>query len=163
MRGQAAVEYLVTYGWAIFALLFVLAILLTSGIISPNYLISEECSFGTNFQCQFALVDTGSSTDLEIQLFNGFPYDVRITGLDIVSGDGGQYFIGFADEITDEPLPSGESRVFTGTLTGGTLREGTIKRFNGNISYVSCAPELGGCTGSEHTVTGRVVGRVIAP
>jgi hypothetical protein len=159
MRGQAAVEYLMTYGWAIFALIVVLVVLLSSGIMSPNYLVSEECTFGTNLQCQFALFNQAGSTKLFLNVFNGFPYEVEIRNIYLQTTDGTQYFSGFAEDVR---LESGENATFEGSLTGLEIPEGSIKRFIGNVTYVSCASELGpDCTDSEHLITGRVVGRVI--
>jgi hypothetical protein len=158
MRGQAAVEYLMTYGWAIFALVLAVIVLLSSGMLSPNYLISEECNFGTNLQCNFALFNEAGSTKILLEVFNGFPYKIRIVRVDVMTREGTQYFSGFADDIE---LDSGRSETFSGTLSGEAIPEGSIQRFHGNITYVSCAPELGGCTDMEHVVTGRVVGRII--
>ncbi|MBU0532796.1 hypothetical protein KKB44_04875 [Candidatus Micrarchaeota archaeon] len=159
MRGQAAVEYLTTYGWAIFALLIVIAVLFSSGILSPNYLISEECTFGTNLQCNFALFNQGASTKILLNVFNGFPYKIKIISVNIETQDGKQYFSGFP---TDIELDSGGNATFDAILSGPPLGEGSVKRFVGNVTYVSCAPELGpDCTTSQHVITGRVVGRVI--
>lgn len=160
MRGQAAVEYLMTYGWAIFALIVVLFVLLTSGILSPSYLVAEECSFGTNLQCDAALFNDADSTQLRLRLFNGFPYKIKITDLNIQTEDGSQYFTGFPSDIDE--LDSGENITLSATLSGLEIAEGTVKRFNGNISYVSCAHELGpDCSDTEHVVTGRVAARII--
>ena len=157
-RGQAAIEFLMTYGWAILALLLVLAALLTSGILSPNYLVSEECTFGNTLKCDFALYNEGGSSRLTVRVFNGFPYRIRINDMELRTQDGA--------EVSSLPgnieLESGESATFAGTVDGPELPEGTIKRFYGNMTYVSCAPELGpDCSTVEHTVTGRVTGRVI--
>lgn len=158
MRGQASVEYLMTYGWAIFALVIVLVVLLTSGILSPNYLISEECNLGTNLQCNFALFNEGGSTRIVLEIFNGFPYPIRIDNLGLKTTDSGEYFSGFTDDVE---LDSGESAVYEGVLSGSAVPENTIKKFSANVTYVSCATELGPDCGEEHTITGRVTGRVM--
>lgn len=157
-RGQAAVEFLMTYGWAILALILVIAVLLSSGIWTPNYLISEECSFGNSLRCNFAMFNEGGSTKMLMEFFNGFPYEIRIVKLELQTRDGTQQFSGFEGDVT---LASGESKVFEGTLSGPEVSEGNIKRFSGNITYVLCAPELDGCSTSEHVITGRVVGKII--
>jgi len=147
-----------TYGWAILSLIIVIAVLFSSGIWTPNYLISEECSFGNNVQCNFAMFNDGGSTKILIEMFNGFPYEIEIKSLQLQTRDGTQQFSGFE---TDVSLKSGESKTFEGILTGPEVPEGVTKRFSGNITYVLCAPELDGCSTSEHTITGRVVGRII--
>lgn len=160
MRGQAAVEYLMTYGWAILALIAVLFILLTSGILSPSYLVAEECSFGTNLQCDAALFNEDDSTQLRFRLFNGFPYKIKITDVNLRTADGTQYFTGFPSDIGE--LDSGENITLSATLSGVAVAEGSVKRFSGNLSYVSCAHELGPeCSDNEHVVAGRIAARII--
>ncbi len=159
MRGQASLEYVMTYGWAILALVIVLAALFATGVFSPSYLVAEECSFGSNLKCNFALFNEGGHTRMLITVFNGFPYRINVTGLGLATAEGSQEFSGFASGIVIE---SGENATFEGTLGGPAVPEGTIKRFSGNATYVSCAPELGpSCSNVEHTVSGRVTGRVI--
>lgn len=158
MKGQAAIEFLMTYGWAILALLLVLAVLISSGLLSPNYLVSEECAFGNTLKCDFALYNEGGSSKLTLQVYNGYPYRIRINDLELRSPDG-QEVSGFPSDVE---LESGQSATFAGTYEGSEIPDGTIKRFYGNMTYVSCAPELGpDCSTVEHTITGRVVGRVI--
>ncbi|MBD3210861.1 hypothetical protein GF318_05760, partial [Candidatus Micrarchaeota archaeon] len=141
MRGQASVEYLMTYGWAIFALLLVLAALLTSGILSPNFLVSEECNLGTNLQCRFVspIYNEGGSTTLALEVFNGFPYPIRIEEFQLETEDGTRSFSGFQ---SGAELLSGETEVFQGQLSGDPVPENTIGRFSANVTYRVCAPEL---------------------
>ncbi len=159
MKGQAAIEYLMTYGWAILALLIVSAVLLTSGILSPSYLVSEECSFGNNLPCNFAIYNPGSSTRLEMNIFNGYPYKIMIKEIHIQTTDGIQSFSGFD---TNVEILSGANHVYSADLSGPEVPDGSAKRFVGNLTYVSCAPEIGPtCSTSEHVISGRVVGRII--
>lgn len=157
-KGQAALEFLTTYGWAILALLIVLGILVGSGMLSPTYFISEECNFGNNLGCTFALYNAGGATTLSLKIHNSFPYAIKIKEIQIQTQDGSQQFSSFGPGAD---LESGATTQFTSTLLGDPIEEGTAKRFAGNITYVSCAPELGGCSDVEHTLTGRVVGKVI--
>jgi len=159
MRGQASLEYVMTYGWAILALVIVLAALFATGVFSPSYLVSEECSFGNNLKCNLALFNDGGHTRILVTVFNGFPYKINVTGFELASAEGSQQFSGFANGVIIE---SGENRTFEGTLGGPPVPEGSVKRFVGNATYVSCAPELGpSCSTVEHVVSGRVTGRLI--
>ncbi len=158
MKGQAAVEYLMTYGWAILALLIVLAALLSSGVLTPNYLVSEECSFGTSLKCSAAAFDSGGVTKMDMNVYNGFPYKVRIQDIEIMSEDGSQSFTGFDSGVE---LESGANYTFRATLGGPAANPNTLKRFVGNITYDSCAPELGGCSSNDHVLSGRVTAKII--
>ncbi len=157
MKGQAAIEFFMTYGWAILVLIIVLGVLISSGIFSPNYLISEECAFGTNLKCDFFLTNSGGATNIGLRIFNGFPYKIKISNVALQTMDGSQSFSGFPSEIE---LKSGDSYVFNGTLSPPPVPAGTIKRFVGNITYESCAPEVSpDCDSPPHLITGRVTGK----
>jgi hypothetical protein len=159
MKGQAAVEYLMTYGWAILALVIVVAALFTTGVFSPSYLVAEECNFGNSLRCEFAMFNEGGSTKLMLTVFNGYPYKVRINDILMQSQDGAQQFNFVAH---DAELESGASASFEASLGGDQLPENSIKRFVGNMTYVSCAPEIGpDCSTVEHIASGRITGRVI--
>ena len=161
MRGQAALEYVMTYGWAILALVIVLAALISTGVFSPSYLVSEECSFGNSLKCNAALFNQGGHTRVLLTVFNGFPYKVNITGVSVALQDGGGAFGGFPGGIAME---SGENYTFAADLDGPELTPDSIRRFGGNITYVSCAPELGpSCSAVEHVASGRITGRIIPP
>jgi hypothetical protein len=158
-KGQAAIEYLMTYGWAILALVLVIAVLVSTGIFSPSYLVSEECNFGSSLKCSFALFNEGGHTKILLTVFNGYPYKVQITDVALQTQDGTQQFTGFGGDVN---LSSGGNVTFEATLGGAELPSGSMKRFTGNMTYVSCAPELGpACSDVEHTTTGRITGRII--
>ncbi|MGV8084940.1 MAG: hypothetical protein ACP5N9_01675 [Candidatus Bilamarchaeum sp.] len=158
-KGQASLEYLTTYGWALFALVIVLVVIFSSGILSPSYLISEECNFSNNVPCQATIYNTAGHGEVAIVVFNGFPYKVRLNNLTLSYSDGTSLLAGFEQGIEIE---SGSNHTFRGTLTT-PLDINSIKRFNGTITYVSCAPEINqtGCGENVHTISGRLVGRVL--
>ncbi|MFA6048430.1 MAG: hypothetical protein WC792_00590 [Candidatus Micrarchaeia archaeon] len=52
-KGQSALEYLVTYGWAILAIVIIAALLVASGVFNPGAIAgSKQCSGLTSFDCQ---------------------------------------------------------------------------------------------------------------
>ena len=158
MRGQATIEYIMTYGWALLALIIVIGVLLFSGLLSPTYLISEECNFGNNLPCNIALFNQGSDTMLAVNMFNGFAYKIKIIRMELVTTDG----YGVSSIPTNRELDSGQNFSFVASVKSPQIAEGDVKRFVGNITYVSCATEIGdSCSTTEHVVTGRITGRVI--
>jgi hypothetical protein len=158
-RGQAAIEYLMTYGWVLLALVIVIGVLFSTGIMSPGYMVSEECNFGNSLKCTATLFNEGGHTRIILSVFNGYPYKVRINGVELRTQDGDQTFTGFAGGVN---VSSGANTTFEADLGGTPVAEGAIKRFVGNLTYVSCAPELGeACSNVEHLASGRVTGRII--
>ncbi|MFA6036007.1 MAG: hypothetical protein WC759_03545 [Candidatus Micrarchaeia archaeon] len=61
-KGQAAIEFLTTYGWALLVIAIVLVALSWLGVFSPQNIIQEHCSFpvGT-LGCNEVLIVKGSS------------------------------------------------------------------------------------------------------
>ncbi len=50
--GQASMEFLMTYGWAILVVLAVLAAIIYFGVLNPTMLIPERCSFSAGMNCE---------------------------------------------------------------------------------------------------------------
>lgn len=79
-KGQAAMEFLMTYGWAILVVLAAIGALAYFGVLSPDTLLPER----TTFQAPLTNVDTAyidSSTGaIEIAFSNNVGYDINVTG-----------------------------------------------------------------------------------
>ena len=164
-KGQAAVEYLTTYGWALLALVIVVAVLFSSGLLSPNIALSEQCQFGTSVPCSFAVYDPGGATGvthMSLRIFNGFSYRIKIVSLDLKTPDGSSSFT-WSSNQPPFTLESGGNTTLSGDL-GKLLPVNSIQQFNGNLTYVSCAPEINGtdCGVLQHSITGKVSGKVIS-
>jgi len=66
-RGQAAIEFLVTYGWAIMAAMLVIGALAYFGMTNPATSLPDKCIFSNSFECKDYHLD---STTLKLQLIN---------------------------------------------------------------------------------------------
>jgi hypothetical protein len=162
MKGQSAVEYITTYGWAIFALIIVVGIIMASGMFTPNFFISESCNLGSNFNCRSAVYNSNaaSSSLISFELLNSFAYQVQITDITITTTDGSANFA--LSPSTPLSIESGAKVTFQGPFSGKRLSDNEVKQFNVLVTYRSCAPELGtGCSGDIHTVSGRIIAKVI--
>ncbi len=164
MKGQSAVEYVTTYGWAILFLVIVIGAILGSGILTPSYFMSEECYLGPNLPCAFQLYKNGDDTNIALGVSNGFPYKVQITKFEITASDNGEAYTNAA-EIENIVIPSGDKKDFTAVLSGYSSSVNSMKRFSVNIEYVSCAPEVNPKCKDDpalsHTISGRIIGRVV--
>ncbi len=75
MRGQAAMEYLMTYGWALLVIVIVIAILL---IINP-FSAPQGCRFDDlGFSCSNPVADTGGN--LYLRVTNGQSSNIILVG-----------------------------------------------------------------------------------
>ncbi|MFN7991870.1 MAG: hypothetical protein U0R44_06985 [Candidatus Micrarchaeia archaeon] len=84
LKGQAVMEYLITYGLALFVILIVLAILVA--VVLPTLKAPETCQFTQpGFTCnqkQHVLVaDSGNNVRLQFQLDNNQGKSVKVLGI----------------------------------------------------------------------------------
>ena len=139
-KGQAAMEFLMTYGWAILAAIIAVGVLAYFGVFSPGNFISDSVTVNPPFGSTQELSITTSQ--ISFVLRNGGGDSVNITSIgiagctanatNIVILDGGTHLVGVAC-----------------TLTSGD-------KFKGAISIVyRTGDELLDLTG-----TGNIVGRV---
>jgi len=66
-KGQAALEFLTTYGWAFLIIILVIGALSYFGVLRPSKLLPEKCMFGNDFDCVAAVVDGGDGTNGQIR------------------------------------------------------------------------------------------------
>jgi hypothetical protein len=162
-RGQAAIEYLMTYGWAILALVIIIAVLLASGVANPNFFVSEECTLGSNLPCQVGLVNIEQESRLFLEVGNGFAYGIVIKKIEVFSIADNSKKITFAPAQT--LIESGGS-ISVDEKLDDFLSTNSVARFFVNVTYVSCAPEVASpgseCSDEEHTIVGRLTAKVIS-
>lgn len=73
-KGQAAMEFLITYGWAILVVLAAIGALAYFGVLSPGRFLPEKCTLPSGIAC----LDHNyvSSTGFTFVLKNGLGYDI---------------------------------------------------------------------------------------
>ncbi|RLG19397.1 hypothetical protein DRN67_02770 [Candidatus Micrarchaeota archaeon] len=89
-RGQAAIEYLSTYGWAILVIVLVLAALMWLGIFDTQSRIPESCSFEAGINCESASLFAGNDGTViisQITFTNQLPHDIKICGMEARTGN----------------------------------------------------------------------------
>ena len=160
-KGQAAVEYLMTYGWAILVLVIILMSIVSTGVLSPSYLVSEECNLGPNLPCNFQVFSDGANTKLLMNVTNGFGYTIKLTKFDITLPEENKNFIISSGVPTK--IESGSNIIIEAKLTSYTSSINTVKKMKAEASYYSCAPEINkNCDPIiEHKISGRLIGRVL--
>ena len=82
-KSQAAMEFLMTYGWAILVVLVAIGALAYFGVLSPDRFLPAKCQLPAGIACTDFKVS--SSSGVTIVLRNGLGFDA--TGVNIgVSG-----------------------------------------------------------------------------
>jgi hypothetical protein len=79
-KGQAALEFLMTYGWAILVVLIVIGALAYFGVLNPNLLVPEKCTLVTGLNCKDFKVTDGTDT-VNIALENGLGKNIYVTDI----------------------------------------------------------------------------------
>ena len=141
-RGQAAMEFLMTYGWAILVVLVVIGALSYFGVLSPATLLPEKCTFPVSVSCTDHSVSTNTIT---LRLQNGAGRDMVVYGA----------------SATSEALRGGLGCNCNNTAQGSvTLRNGATSTFTLTGSSVSagatCDPDGAGAqTSCDFVDSGR--------
>ena len=84
-RSQSALEYMMTYGWAILIIVIVAGVLYSLGIFSPSSSISTTITGFSGFAVQGACIQGGA---IQMQITNGLGYTVNITAVNTTSSGG---------------------------------------------------------------------------
>ena len=161
MHGQAAMEYLVTYGWALLALFAVVAVLVSTGAFSSSNFSTRECSFQPDLPCSpFALYkDADATLGIRFSIANNLGFPIRIATM-AISEPGGQ-----PTSVTDLPpgiIQSGGQQEFP--LSYIPSREPQVRDFKTIIvtmEYYNCKPVQANdpcddTTASKYTTSGRI-------
>jgi uncharacterized protein (UPF0333 family) len=79
-RGQAAMEFLMTYGWAILAAIVAIAVLAWFGVFSPGRYVSSMCNIAAPLGCdEYSL----SSSQIRLRVRNGAGDTIQIANLQV--------------------------------------------------------------------------------
>lgn len=81
-KGQAALEYLTTYGWAILAALIAIGALAYFGFLNPSNLLPSKCDFGKQLECvEYRITSDGN---VNLRLRNNFGKDIELTDVEAI-------------------------------------------------------------------------------
>ncbi len=88
-KGQAAMEFLMTYGWALLVVLAAVAALAYFGVLSPNKFLPEQCQFpaSSGLTCLDKPVLSATNNDVRFAIKNNKGSRVNITGITDVTTD----------------------------------------------------------------------------
>ncbi len=76
---QSAMEYLMTYGWAILILAVALSVIFTLGFLNPSAFASQQCLLPAGFSCTVVGMSTNGLITLNI--YQNMPSQVNITAI----------------------------------------------------------------------------------
>ncbi len=134
-RGQAAMEFLMTYGWAILAAIIAIAVLAYFGVFNPGRYTTETCAVSAPFVCD----DNSAATvanGISLVLRNGGDEDYNIKTIKVTNCDT------TGEDFTDGAPPETANGILVASGTSGTLTVGCTSAltldasFRGNIEVI---------------------------
>jgi len=120
-NAQAAMEFLMTYGWAILVVLAAIGALAYFGVLSPARFLPEKCILEPGFLCEGHKVETNQITLIISNTVEGRPITVNSIKVGSCSST-----------FNTELVGGGPSANF---LIGGACSNGAVKdRYKGDIT-----------------------------
>ena len=113
-KAQAAMEFLMTYGWAILVVLAAIAALAYFGVLSPDRFLPEQCTLPSGTACLDFTV-TGNATDPTFSMIiqNSAGFDMSSVSVNLTSPQSGSCTAATAASLTD-----GQQSTFNVVCTG---------------------------------------------
>lgn len=124
-KGQAAMEFLMTYGWAILAAVIAIGVLAYFGVFSPQRYVSELCILSAPFGCDDD-TDVSDTIGVSLIVLNGGGEQYNITDVDISN---------CGTNSTDVIIDSGELLTLGVDCTAPGVVAGAQFRSNIEITY----------------------------
>src|SRR3989344_6117725 len=145
-KSQAALEFLMTYGWAILVVLVAIGALAYFGVLSPDAFLPSKCTLPAKITCTDFKVTAGATAGtgtVDVILRNGMGFDA--TSITVAVGG-----CTTADS-TPSTLSNGAQDSWTATsctATGGSKFTGVL-----NVTYTNSDTSL------SHKTQGSITGR----
>ncbi len=106
-KSQVALEFIMTYGWAILVVLVAIGALAYFGVLSPDKFLPSRCTLPAGIACTDFRVSSDATNAVQLVLRNGLGYDI-----DTISVRVG----GCTGALTGATaMTNGDEKIFTGS------------------------------------------------
>jgi len=123
-KAQAAMEFLMTYGWAILVVLAAIGALAYFGVLSPDKFMPSKCMVTGGFSCVEYKITT---TQVRFYLQNNLGADANITLVNVTNSNGVQC------TVDGDPVWLNNGQKTTSSFNVSGLNCLTGNSFKGNI------------------------------
>lgn len=151
-KGQAAMEFLMTYGWAILVVLAAIGALAYFGVLSPDRFLPEKCTLPSGMACLDSTWTSSDGVTAVIQNSAGFDMSGVTVSVSPASGtacNGSLSYVASTSSTSNEnstSLTDGEKKTYR--LTSGCT--GLTGKFKGDLNVAYTNQQ----TGLTHTKSG---------
>jgi hypothetical protein len=156
-KGQAAMEFLMTYGWAILVVIAAIAALAYFGVLDPARLLPERCQFPAGIDCIDKPAIDGTADTVTLAFRNNIGFTMQVDSVASTAGScsgATQIAIGASGSLQNLPQNVSNNGVFRIQLSGCSLNTGD--KFDGDVTVTYTNME----TGLQNKAVGDVRGRV---
>lgn len=144
-RAQAALEFLMTYGWAIMVVMMAIGSLSYFGILSPDAFLPKKCSLPAGISCLD--YEVGSSR-ITLVLQNNFGETITVSRIDAAKKNNGS--CSTADSVT---LKSNVKAIF---IISGCDNGNNGEKFDGEINITYAKESL-----LSHKLQGNIRAKIV--
>ena len=139
-KSQAALEFLMTYGWAILVVLVAVGALAYFGVLSPDKFLPAKCTLQSGIAC---IDHKATATTVQVVIQNSLGYD--LSAITVKAGSCGT-------SSTPATLANGDKGTYTITCSPALL--GT--KYNEQLNFSYTITE----TGIAHNNVGQITTRI---
>jgi len=118
-KAQAAMEFLMTYGWAILVVLIAIAALAYFGVLNPGRYLPSSCNMPPGLSCVDFKVD-GGTNEITLVVRNGMGEDLNPFNISIAGDCNG---VGLALDGLNDGEQERITVNCTGNITGTKFKE----------------------------------------
>ena len=149
-RGQAAMEFLMTYGWALLVVLVAIGALASFGVLNPSGFLPETCTMIPGIACTDFAVGVDN---IEIVLTNGM--GTKLTDVSFEVEDEGGTVCATLDAVGDNVLSDGETDKFSNMTNdcANSGDSGSRAKYKLKLTYTLES-------GLEHTKEGQLITQI---
>jgi len=159
-QAQAAMEFLMTYGWAILVVLVAISALAYFGVLDMKFLTRNSCTLPVGLSClDHRVYVQGLTNRLEMNIKNNLGHEIKITAFDAEVFNNKHQDINPIITLTNGQKTVSPNNVVIRDLTntdngGQKINSGEKYSFEFTLTYTVTE------TGLSHTVQGAVTGKV---
>ena len=155
-KSQAAMEFLMTYGWAILVVLVAIGALAYFGVLSPDKFLPSKCQLPSGIACNDFVIDS-TTGNVDVVLRNGLGF--TIDPITVTIDGGGCSAVDATTQAaldcplgTETSLPNGDQCRYQAACGVGNIPAG---KFSADliVGYTNSD------SGISHSIEGTIVGQ----
>jgi len=151
-------EFLMSYGWAILVVLVVIGALAYFGVLSPQKLLPDKCTFPPGLVCEDYSLSTAGG--VQMVLSNGMGKTISIADIEVIDAADPSAIVCAPGGLTPQTVANG-ARSSTITCGAGStvLNVGSKQKLNVKITY-KFGSDPASATALDHVAEGEIYATV---